>query len=196
ASDYRYFPEPDIPPIKTTNLIKIKKEIPELPEERRKRYLDLGLGAKAIETIVAKKSFSDYFDEAVRAGGEAHKIYDLMINEKCGTKIKSEKLVESIKLVMSGEVSNKILKEILPRMIKSGESAKKIIKDQGLSQISDEDKLKVIISKIIRANPQAVESYRGGKAETLGFLVGQVMKETRGQANPALTNKLLTEMLK
>ena len=207
ASDYRYFPEPDVPPITIggklqitnyklqINLKEIKKEIPELPEERRKRYLDLGLEAKAAETIVTKKSYSDYFDEAVRAGGEAHKIYDLMINEKAGITIPLKNLIAAIKLVGQGAISQKMLKEILPEL-KKGKNPDEIIKRRGLKQMSDKRKLQLIISKIIKNNPQAVESYKEGKREALGFLVGQVMRETRGQANPTLTNKILTKMLK
>jgi len=195
ASDYRYFPEPDIPTIKTTNLVEIKKTIPELPQERRIRYQEMGLSGKAAEAIIAKKAYSDYFDEAVRAGGEPHKIYDLMINEKAGTIIGLKQLNQAIKLVSKGAISQKMLKEILPEL-KKGLSALEIIEKKDIKQVSDESELKGIIEKIIKQNLQAVESYKKGKKEALGFLVGQVMRETKGQANPVLTNKLLAEMLK
>lgn len=207
ASDYRYFPEPDIPSIRISNkkskikknyeinLDEIKKGIPELPEERRRRYQKLGLDEKAAETIVAKKSYSDYFDEAVRSGGEAHKIYDLMINEKVGANIPLKNLIMVIKLVSEGALSQKMLKVILPELIK-GKNPNAIIKEKGMKQMSNEGELKVIIKKMIKANPQAVESYQKGKLEALGFLVGQVMRETHGQANPELTNKLLKDLLK
>ena len=210
ASDYRYFPEPDIPPIKVNrkqltdnnkkqyeiNLEEIKKEVPELPEERRKRYLKLGLNPKSAESIVAKKVYSDYFDKVIKLGGEPHKVYDIMINERAKNEIEPQVLVNALTLVAEGKISNKILKEILPEMIKKGTSAKEIIENKGLSQVSDENELKKIIKEVIKSNPGPISEYKKGKESVLGFLVGQVMKETHGQANPVLTNKLLTEMLK
>lgn len=201
ASDYRYFPEPDVPPIKIgkgkneINLEEINKEIPELPEGKREKYLKLGLKPKAIESIVARKSYVDYFDELIRMGGEPHKVYDLMINEKAGDKIESKLLIEAMGLVADGTISNKILKDILPEL-RDAKSVKEIIEKKGLKQVSDKGELSRIIKKIIRANPGPVSDYKKGKKAALGFLVGQVMKETKGQANPILTNRLLTEMLK
>ena len=196
ASDYRYFLEPDIPPIRIQNLkSQIKKEIPELPQARRERYLKLKLSDKATETIVAKRSYADYFDEAVGAGGEPHKIYDLMINEKAGAVIPLKNLIAAIKLVKEGAISQKMLKVILPELIK-GKSPDEIIKKKGLKQMSDEGELRMIIERVIKANLKAVESYKKGKSEALGYLVGQVMRETKGQANPEMTNKILKEMLK
>ncbi|MCX6811722.1 MAG: Asp-tRNA(Asn)/Glu-tRNA(Gln) amidotransferase subunit GatB, partial [Candidatus Berkelbacteria bacterium] len=202
ASDYRYFPEPDVPPIKVgkgeneIDLEEIKKEISELPEEKRKRYLKLNLSPKAVETIIAKKSYSDYFDEVIKLGGEPHKVYDLMINERAKNLIEPKLLLEALTLVSKGEISNNILKEILPEMIEKGASAKTIIREKGLKQVSDEEELKQIVEKVIKSNPGPVADYKKGKAQALGFLVGQVMKETKGQANPVITHEILTDMLK
>jgi aspartyl-tRNA(Asn)/glutamyl-tRNA(Gln) amidotransferase subunit B len=201
ASDYRYFPEPDVPPIKVgqgkneINLEEIKREIPILPEEKRKHYLELGLEPKAAEAIVAKKSYSNYFDKVIKLKGDPHKVYDLMINERAGDSIKPKLLVEALNLVSNGTISNKILKDILPE-IKEAKSVKEIIERKGLKQLSDEGYLRKVAEKVIKSNPGPVADYKKGKTAALGFLVGQVMKETKGQANPALTNKLLTEMLR
>jgi len=207
ASDYRYFPEPDIPPVLIDkkikdehgimiHLIDIKRRMPELPQAKRERYKLLGLKEKAIESLVNKIGYSNYFDEVVEAGGEPQKVYDYMVNEKLGTKIKIKHMVEAFKLLNSGEISNKILKSILPEMIESGKSAKELIGEKGLKQVSNAEDLKNIIKEVIKENPKPVSDYKGGKEQTFGFLVGQVMQKTKGQANPALTNKLLRDMLK
>jgi aspartyl-tRNA(Asn)/glutamyl-tRNA(Gln) amidotransferase subunit B len=201
ASDYRYFLEPDVPPIKVgrgkdeIDLLELRKEIPMLPEEKRKSYLGLGLEPKATEAVVTKKSYADYFDQVIKLGGEPHKVYDLMINERAGDSIKPELLVEALQYVSNGTISNKILKDILPE-IKNARSVKEIIERRGLKQVSDEGELRKVTEKVIKSNPGPVADYKKGKTVALGFLVGQVMKETKGQANPALANKLLTEMLK
>ena len=124
-----------------------------------------------------------------------NKIYDLMINEKAGAVIPLKNLIAAIKLVKEGAISQKMLKVILPELIK-GKSPDEIIKKKGLKQMSDEGELRMIIERVIKANLKAVESYKKGKSEALGYLVGQVMRETKGQANPEMTNKILKEMLK
>lgn len=206
ASDYRYFPEPDVPSIlidkkvqdgygTEIKLIDIQARMPVLPQAKRKEYERLGLNDKAVEAIVAKKTYCHYFDEVISAGGEPQKVYDLMINEKAGIKISVKNLIAALKLEKEGTISHKILKSVLPEMMK-GKKVEDIIQEKGLKQLSNEGELKKIIKRVIQQNPGTVKDYKSGKSVALGFLVGQVMKETKGQANPQLTNKILKDLLK
>lgn len=213
ASDYRYFPEPDIPPIKIgkkqdarnkiqterqieIDLEEIKKAIPELPAQKRERYQKFDLSEKAIESIVSRKKYSDYFDQLIKAGGDPHKVYDYMVNERAGTEIEVERMIELLDLIKGGKISNKIGKEMLIELKRTKKKPSEIIEEKGLEQVSDEKELKNIVSEVIKENPGPVKDIKSGQDKAIGFLVGQVMQKTKGKANPSLTNKIIKDMIK
>ena len=208
AHDYRYFPEPDLMPLEISQewIDRIKATMPELPEQKRQRYMDLGLSEYDASVIVAQYELAMFFDEVLKAGGNPKiavnflmgeiaaylKEQKLSINE---TKLTPESLVELIGLIEKATISNNIGKQIIVEMMETGEKASAIVEQKGLSQISDTGAIKEIAQKIIEANPSQVEAYRGGKDKLFGFFVGQVMKETKGRANPQSVNQILKELL-
>ena len=208
AHDYRYFPEPDLMPLEISHewIDRIKATMPELPEQKRQRYMDLGLSEYDASVIVAQYELAMFFDEVLKAGGNPKiavnflmgeiaaylKEQKLSINE---TKLTPESLVELIGLIEKATISNNIGKQIIVEMMETGEKASAIVEKKGLSQISDTGAIKEIAQKIIEANPSQVEAYRGGKDKLFGFFVGQVMKETKGRANPQSVNQILKELL-
>ncbi len=208
AHDYRYFPEPDLMPLSISRewVEKIKETMPELPEQKRQRYMDLGLSEYDASVVVEQMDLAIFFDEVLKLGanpkiavnflmGEISaylKDQKLSINE---TKLTPEHLVELISLIEKATISNNIGKQIIVEMMQSGEKASAIVEKKGLSQISDTGAIKEIAQKIIDANPSQVEAYRGGKDKLFGFFVGQVMKETKGRANPQSVNEILKELL-
>ena len=208
AHDYRYFPEPDLMPLEISQewIDRIKATMPELPEQKRQRYMDLGLSEYDASVIVAQYELAMFFDEVLKAGGNPKiavnflmgeiaaylKEQKLSINE---TKLTPESLVELIGLIEKATISNNIGKQIIVEMMETGEKASAIVEKKGLSQISDTGAIKEIAQKIIEANPSQVEAYRGGKDKLFGFFVGQVMKETKGRANPQSVNQILKELL-
>ena len=208
AHDYRYFPEPDLMPLEISQewIDRIKATMPELPEQKRQRYMDLGLSEYDASVIVAQYELAMFFDEVLKAGGNPKiavnflmgeiaaylKEQKLSINE---TKLTPESLVELIGLIEKATISNNIGKQIIVEMMETGEKASAIVEKKGLSQISDTGAIKEIAQKIIEANPSQVEAYRAGKDKLFGFFVGQVMKETKGRANPQSVNQILKELL-
>ena len=208
AHDYRYFPEPDLMPLEISQewIDRIKATMPELPEQKRQRYMDLGLSEYDASVIVAQYELAMFFDEVLKAGGNPKiavnflmgeiaaylKEQKLSINE---TKLTPESLVELIGLIEKATISNNIGKQIIVEMMETGENASAIVEKKGLSQISDTGAIKEIAQKIIEANPSQVEAYRGGKDKLFGFFVGQVMEETKGRANPQSVNQILKELL-
>lgn len=208
AHDYRYFPEPDLMPLEISQewIDRIKATMPELPKQKRQRYMDLGLSEYDASVIVAQYELAMFFDEVLKAGGNPKiavnflmgeiaaylKEQKLSINE---TKLTPESLVELIGLIEKATISNNIGKQIIVEMMETGEKASAIVEKKGLSQISDTGAIKEIAQKIIEANPSQVEAYRGGKDKLFGFFVGQVMKETKGRANPQSVNQILKELL-
>ena len=208
AHDYRYFPEPDLMPLVISRewVEKIKATMPELPEQKRQRYMDLGLSEYDAGVVVEQMDLAIFFDKVLKLGanpkiavnflmGEISaylKEEKLSINE---SKLTPENLVELISLIEKATISNNIGKQIIVDMLKDGEKASAIVEKKGLSQISDTGAIKEIAQKIIDANPSQVEAYRGGKDKLFGFFVGQVMKETKGRANPQAVNDILKELL-
>ncbi len=208
AHDYRYFPEPDLMPLVISRewVEKIREKMPELPEQKRQRYMSLGLSEYDASVVVEQMDLAMFFDEVLKLGanpkiavnflmGEISaylKEEKLSINE---TKLTPENLVELISLIEKATISNNIGKQIIVDMLKDGEKASAIVEKKGLSQISDTGAIKEIAQKIIDANPAQVEAYRGGKDKLFGFFVGQVMKETKGRANPQSVNEILKELL-
>jgi aspartyl-tRNA(Asn)/glutamyl-tRNA(Gln) amidotransferase subunit B len=209
SSDYRYFPEPDLPPIEVTSeqSEEWKAQIPELPAQKRHRYeTQLGLSAYDARVLTDDREVAEYFEASVAAGVSPKLVANwitqdiaayLNNNKASITEIalKPEILAELVDLIEKGTISNKIGKDILPELIAQGGSAKALVEKKGLTTLSDTAELEKIIDEIIAANPKEVEKFRSGKTNVKGFFVGQVMKKTSGRADPKLTNQLVDEKL-
>ncbi len=210
SQDYRYFPEPDLVPIRLSEeyIENIRKNLPELPENRKQRYLEeYHLTEKGANILTASKYLSDFFEEAIKICNNPKAVCNWLmsdvariLNEKemepDEIPFKPEELAELIELIEKGTISSKIAKDVLDKMFENPEKPSKIIKDNGWVQISDEGAIKAIVQKIIDANPQSVQDFKSGKEKALGFLVGQAMKETKGKANPQMLNKMFKDALK
>jgi len=201
AQDYRYFPEPDLPPFKLAKFIdlkQIKDSLPELPEAKRMRYVNqYSISLADAEILTLDEALSAYF-EKVASKVSPKLAANWVINELKldGIMVISpERLIEMLQAVESNEISGKIAKDILPEMISTGKSALEIIKEKGLVQIGDETQLAEIVKKVLAENIKVAEEVKQGKVQAIGFLVGQVMRETRGQANPEIVNRLIKENL-
>ncbi|MBT2758617.1 Asp-tRNA(Asn)/Glu-tRNA(Gln) amidotransferase subunit GatB [Mesobacillus foraminis] len=209
SEDYRYFPEPDLMDIFIDEdwKARIRAEIPELPDARKKRYIEeLGLPSYDANVLTVTKEMSDFFEAAVQEGADPKQASNWVMGEVSGylnaegkelheVPLTPQGLAGMIKLIENGTISSKIAKTVFKELIENGGDAEKIVKEKGLVQISDEGALLKIITEIIDANPQSVEDFKGGKEKAKGFLVGQIMKATKGQANPPLVNKLLAQEL-
>ncbi len=210
AHDYRYFPEPDLLPlIVEEDLVeKIRADIPALADERSDRFIsELSLPPADAKTLTDDKFIADYFEAVVSNGAPAKKAANWILSEVMreikdddsgirGCPIKPEKLAELISLIESGKISGKIAKEVFVDMYATGDGAKKIVEEKGLVQMSDSSELEGIVDEVISANAKQLEQYRSGKTAVLGFFVGQVMKATKGKANPEMVNKILRKRLK
>ena len=207
SDDYRYFPEPDLVPLYISDEWKeqVRQSIPELPEERKKRYVgELGLDQYDAEVLTSTKEMSDFFEETVKHGADAKQATNWLMGdisahmnkqqlELNDLKVTPESLAKMTKLIEEGTLSSKLAKKVITELMKQGGDPEKIVKEKGLVQISDENKLREIITEILNENEQSIVDYKNGKDRALGFLVGQVMKKTKGQANPPMVNKILKE---
>ncbi|TXC85741.1 Asp-tRNA(Asn)/Glu-tRNA(Gln) amidotransferase subunit GatB [Metabacillus litoralis] len=207
SDDYRYFPEPDLLELYIDDEWKerIRASIPELPDARRKRYMsDLGLPEYDAQVLTMTKEMSDFFEQTLAAGAEAKQASNWIMGEVSaylnaeGKELKdvaltAEGLAGMIKLIENGTISSKIAKQVFKELIENGGDAEKIVKEKGLVQISDDETLRKFVNDALDANPQSVDDFKNGKQKAIGFLVGQIMKATKGQANPPLVNKLLME---
>ncbi len=210
AQDYRYFPEPDLVPIKLSKeyIENIKRELPELPESRKERYLnDYKLTEKEARTLTASKYLSDFFEKAIKISKNPKAVCNWLtsdvariLNEKElepeEIPFTPENLSELIGLIEKGTISSKIAKDVLDKMFENSEAPSKIIEDNGWVQISDEGAIKEVVEKILESNPQSIIDYKNGKDKALGYLVGQAMKETKGKANPGMLNQMFRDALK
>ena len=209
AHDYRYFPEPDLMPLEISRewVEDIRKSMPELPEQKRQRYMELGLSEYDASVIVEQMPLALFFDKTLELGANPKTAVNFMMGEIAAylkenkveitdTKLTPENLAELISLIEKGTISNNIGKQILvEEMIVNGEKASAIVEKKGLSQISDEGAIKEIVEKVVNSHPAEIEAYRNGKTNLLGFFVGQVMKETKGRANPKTVNELIRKIL-
>ncbi|MEL7524089.1 MAG: Asp-tRNA(Asn)/Glu-tRNA(Gln) amidotransferase GatCAB subunit B, partial [Cyanobacteria bacterium J06553_1] len=209
SSDYRYFPEPDLPPIEVSadQLKAWQGEMPELPAQKRHRYQEeLGLSAYDTGVIADDRATAEFFESAISTGASAKLVTNWLMSDIAGylnaeklgitdTKLTPEALAEMVKLIEDGTISNKIGKDLLPDLLKSGGSPKKIVESKGLSQISDPAEIESMIDDVLAANPDELAKFRAGKTKLKGFFVGQVMKKTGGRADPKLTNQLLSKKL-
>ncbi|MYL50528.1 Asp-tRNA(Asn)/Glu-tRNA(Gln) amidotransferase subunit GatB [Halobacillus litoralis] len=211
SDDYRYFPEPDLVPLHIDEAWKerIRAEIPELPDARKKRYIEeLKLPEYDAMVLTNNKELSDFFEETIAEGADIKQASNWLMGEVSAYMNKHYKelheleltpasLAKMIQLIEDGTISSKIAKKVFTELVEKGGNPEKIVKDKGLVQISDEGQLTEIVVAIMDNNPQSIEDFKNGKDKALGFLVGQVMKETKGQANPPMVNKIiLAEMEK
>jgi aspartyl-tRNA(Asn)/glutamyl-tRNA(Gln) amidotransferase subunit B len=181
--------------------------MPELPSARRKRFIETyGLREYDAGVLTATRAMSDYFEQVARAGGDARAAANWVMGDLTGllkqegkeiaeSPVSAENLGRLVALIGEGKISGKLAKEVFPKMFATGDAPEAIMEREGLQQISDEGELGKIVEEVIVSNPKQVEQYRGGKAAVLGFLVGQVMKASRGQADPAAVNRMLKEKL-
>ncbi|MDM5329229.1 Asp-tRNA(Asn)/Glu-tRNA(Gln) amidotransferase subunit GatB [Neobacillus sp. CF12] len=209
SDDYRYFPEPDLLDIYIDEEWKarIAAELPELPDLRQKRYIEeLGLPVYDAKVLTVTKEMADFFEGTVAAGAEAKLASNWIMGDVSAymnaegkelhqIALTPENLASMIKLIENGTISSKIAKTVFKELIENGGDAQAIVKEKGLVQISDEGTLLKIISEVLDANPQSIEDFKNGKNKAVGFLVGQLMKATKGQANPQLVNQLLNQEL-
>ncbi len=209
AHDYRYFPEPDLVPLRVSEhwLNEVRHRLPELPADRRDRFVnDYGLREYDAEVLTLNRETGDYFETAVKASGDARSTANWVTGDLMGllkaagkeiseSPVSAEHLGELLSLINKGELSGKLAKEILPKMLATGEAAPAIMDREGLRQISDTGALERLADDIIAKNPKQVEQYRSGKTAVIGFLVGQVMKASRGQANPTSVSDVLKKKL-
>lgn len=208
AHDYRYFPEPDLMPLEISRewVEKIKSEMPELPSQKRARYQEIGLSEYDASVIVEQMGLALFFDKVLELGANPKTAVNFIMGEIAAylkedhieitdTKLTPENLAELIALIEKGTISNNIGKQIIIEMLKDGTKASVIVENKGLSQISDEGAIKELVQKVVDAHPNEVEAYKNGKTNLLGFFVGQIMKETKGRANPKTVNQLLREII-
>lgn len=210
AHDYRYFPDPDLVTLHIDDEWKerVRASIPELPDARKARYTaEYGLSGYDAEGITSSKKLADLFEESLQYTKDAKAVANWIMGDLLGylngngieidaVKLSGQGLGEMIGLIEKGTISSKIAKTVFKEMLESGNSPQVIVEEKGLVQISDEGAIKAIVEQMIAKNPQSVEDYRAGKEKAIGFLVGQVMKETKGKANPGLVNQLLVDCLK
>ncbi|MGC8881852.1 MAG: Asp-tRNA(Asn)/Glu-tRNA(Gln) amidotransferase subunit GatB [Bryobacteraceae bacterium] len=209
AHDYRYFPEPDLLPLVVSEewLEEIRRTMPEMPADMRRRFVEqYGLREYDAQVLTASRELAVYFETVARACGDARAACNWVTGDLAallkaeGQTIETcpvapETLAELIVLVRKGELTGKLAKEILPKMFATRAGARAIMEREGLRAMSDAGELEKIVDGVIEANPKQVEQYRGGKTTVLQFFVGQVMKATRGQANPAAVAELLRQKL-
>jgi len=209
AHDYRYFPEPDLLPLVITEEWKeeVRRSLPELPEARRQRFIrEYALPEYDAGQLTASKLLANYFEEVAKTGGEPKLAVNWILSElayllKEASKeidqspVSAARLAELVGLIKQGTVSGKMGKDILAGMFASGKSAREVMAAQDLEQINDAERIAAVAREIIDSNPKQVGQYRSGKTATLGWFVGQVMKATRGQANPQLVQEILKKEL-
>ncbi len=207
SDDYRYFPEPDIVPMVISEewMEEVRKTIPELPDARQKRYQEeLGLPAYDAHVLTLTKEMSDMFEKTVSLGADPKLASNyLMVDvnaylnkvqkELSETKLTAEGLAGMIKLITDGTISSKIAKKVFAELIEHGGDAEKIVKEKGLVQVSDSGQLLAWVNEALDNNPKSIEDYKNGRDRAIGFLVGQIMKASKGQANPQMINKMLLE---
>ena len=205
SSDYRYFPEPDLPPIEVSpkQLQAWQVELPEMPAKKRERYqADLGLSAYDARVLTDDRATAENYEAATAQGADAKIVANWLMSDIAGY-LNAEKLsiadialtpqalAEMVNLISAGTISNKIGKDLLPELLTQGGSPKAMVEERGLVQLSDPAQIEAIIDEVLAANPDELAKYRAGKKKLQGFFVGQVMKKTSGRADPKLTNQLL-----
>ena len=204
AHDYRYFPEPDLPPLRIDPawVEEMRSSLPELPEAKRERFArEYGLGDFDVEQLTEEQIKADYYEQALAAldgeasqeqakaianwmNGELARLMNHAGESMQAVKIRPEHLAELVSLIEAGTISNKLAKSTIESMYETGKPPRQIVEESGQTQISGAEALRAVVAKVLAEQPQAVADYRAGKEESLKYLVGQVMKTTRGRANP------------
>lgn len=209
AQDYRYFPDPDLPPlaIDPTWVEDIRADLPELPDVRVARFIkEYGLPDYDAEVLTTSQRVADFYDDCVRLHADPKAVSNWIMSEVLRllnaegkeldeTPLTPEHVTKVLKLMDEGVISGRIAKDVFEETFHTGRDPEEIVKERGLVQISDEDELGRIVAEVLEANPNVVEDYRNGKDKALGYLIGQVMKATRGKANPQMVNRLFKEKL-
>ncbi|MDP4098095.1 Asp-tRNA(Asn)/Glu-tRNA(Gln) amidotransferase subunit GatB [Paenibacillus sp. P96] len=209
SHDYRYFPDPDLVTLHIDAEWKerIRASIPELPDQRKVRYTsEYSLPEYDAAVITSSKALADLFESSLQYTKDAKSVSNWIMGDLLGylnsmnvelsdVKLTGQGLGEMIGLLEKGTINSKIAKTVFKEMLESGKLPQQIVEEKGLVQISDEGAIMAIVEQVVAANPQSVEDYKAGKQKAIGFLVGQVMKESKGKANPGLVNKLLAEVL-
>lgn len=209
ANDYRYFPEPDLVPFTVSDeyIENIRKSLPELPDARKERYMkEFGLSSEDAVFMTNDKATADYFEAAVDAGADPKAAVNWLMGEFASqlstdgieiakVPVSAENLAALLKLISKGTISGKIAKKVFATMWKEGGNPEEIVKAQGLVQISDTAELSKLVDEVVGKNPKAVEDFKAGKKKAVGALVGQIMKATKGKANPRVINELLNKKL-
>jgi aspartyl-tRNA(Asn)/glutamyl-tRNA(Gln) amidotransferase subunit B len=210
ASDYRYFPDPDLGPIEVSPAQREawRAELPELPAAKRHRYAEqLGLSIYDARVLTDERPMAEYFEASVAAGAEAKAVSNWITGDIAAyvnanklpiaeLPLRPAQLAEMVQLIEGGIISGKIAKEILPELLEQGGSPKAIVEQRGLGMISDPAAITAIVEALLAAHPEEVEAFRGGKTKLQGFFVGQLMKQTGGKADPKLANQILIQQLK
>lgn len=209
ANDYRYFPEPDLVPFTVSEeyIEEIRKTLPELPDARKERYVEsYGLTSYDADYLTNDKARADYFEAMVAAGADPKEAVNWLMGdfakklsqsglEMAAAPVTAAALADLLGLIGKGTISGKIAKQVFSDMWETGKDAETIVKEKGLVQISDTGALEELADRIIAANPQSVADFKAGKKKAVGFLMGQIMKETKGKANPQVVNGILTKKL-
>jgi aspartyl-tRNA(Asn)/glutamyl-tRNA(Gln) amidotransferase subunit B len=213
AHDYRYFPEPDLPPLVVDDALveEVRRTLPELPRARAARYQrEMGLSAYDAGLLTADKAVAEFFDSTLSLHGKGPEAAKRVANwlngevaklanetglEAAAWKLTPEKLAAILDLVGSGKLGGPGAKAVLDEVFRSGADPAEVVERRGLSQVSDEGAIEAAVDRVLAANPAEVERYRGGRKNLIGFFVGQVMKETRGKGNPGVVNALLRKKL-
>jgi len=209
AHDYRYFPDPDLLPLVIDEAwIEVaKKSLPELPAAKKKRFMEqYELPAYDAQLLTSDRALADYFEDCTREFHQPKKVSNWVMGSLLGLLNAQEKTIEDspvsavdlarlLALVEDGIISGKIAKSVFDEMAQTGKPAQQIVEEKGLVQITDTGALTDVVLKIISSHPKEVEAYKNGKTKLLGFFVGQIMKETRGQANPKMVNEILKQKL-
>lgn len=209
AVDYKYFPEPNIFPIQLDEawIRDIQDSMEELPAARRARFMkDYGLGEYDAQVLVADPAMADYYEEAAKTAKDAKKTANWVIGDLsaalnrdnrtfANAGVAPEHLAQLVNLVADGTISGKQAKTVFEDMLSSGKEPAKIVEEKGMKQVTDEGAILELVTEVLDANPKSIEDYKAGKDRAIGFLVGQVMKKSRGTANPKRTNELIREEL-
>ena len=209
ADDYRYFPEPDLVHVQIDAdwLDELQPMLPELPAARRERFItDYGISTENAEFLTATRPLADFYDEAARLSGEPTACANWIMGDISrllnaaeidisDAKVKPAHLSELIQLMNDATISGKIAKAVLDDAFETGKMPKEIVREKGLSQITDTSEIEAIVLQVVEEHPGPAQDYRDGKKKAIGFLVGQVMRATRGKANPQLVNQILTRVL-
>jgi aspartyl-tRNA(Asn)/glutamyl-tRNA(Gln) amidotransferase subunit B len=209
AHDYRYFPEPDLPPLVVTRDIvgEIQVQMPELPRARRDRFAAaFGLGASEADLLTDERNVADYYEQAVaNAGGHFREVANWVLGDVFALAktrggferltLAPEALAEIVGMVSSGDINAQAGKDVLVIAEDTGRSPHDIVDERGLRQVSDESKIRDIVLEVVTANQAAVADYHNGKKAALGFLLGQIMKAMRGTGNPGIARNILTQVL-